>query len=393
MRKFVVVLSILAVLISEVGAAFAEDAAPAAAKPVTTVEDIKNLLGLSIYLQGGFNYNFANPDSKENDLRVFDHKANSFTLDLGEIVFSKDAPTGGIGYRLKLSAGETAKFIHAAGLGNSGDEFDLTEANISYVAPVGKGLKFQFGKFVTFTGAEVIEAEDNMNYSRGLLFNFAIPLTHTGLMIGYPFSDKVGVNFYVLNGWDNFDKNDGGSKTLGLNINLTPADQFSAAVNLLNGHETDLQTGIRSNRFLSDTVITVKPIKNLTFVLNPDYGIQSKSAPDGGDAKWYGVAGYLKYDCSEISSATVRAEYFRDSDGARVIPLSVRDDGLAILPAGTSVAVKEITFTPEFRVAKNLIVRPEYRHDWADKNVFDSSNGTLNKKSQDTLALGVMYRW
>ena len=47
-----------------------------------TVEDIKKALGLSIYLQSGYAYNFENPDSRENDLRIFDYKANSFTLDL-----------------------------------------------------------------------------------------------------------------------------------------------------------------------------------------------------------------------------------------------------------------------------------------------------------------------
>src|SRR5512144_311579 len=110
--------------------AYAEDAKPAG----TSLDDIKNMLGLSIYLQGGYNYNFENPDSEENRLRVFDHKANSFTLDLAQIVFNKDAAVGGVGYRLKLSAGETAKFIHATGLGiNEGDDpaksdpFDLTE--------------------------------------------------------------------------------------------------------------------------------------------------------------------------------------------------------------------------------------------------------------------------
>jgi hypothetical protein len=343
----------------------------------TTIEDIKNMLGMSIYLQGGYTYNFANPDSQENGLRIFDHKANTFTLDLGEIVFSKDAPTGGIGYRLKLSAGETAKFIHAAGLGNTDDEFDLTEAYITYLAPIGRGLKFQFGKFVTMHGAEVIEARDNMNYSRGLLFNYAIPLTHTGLMVGYPFSDMVSANFYVVNGWDNFN-DEGSSKTLGLTVGITPAGPFSATINLMNGREADLQTGVESNRFLSDTVITVKPVKNLTFVLNTDYAVQSNSAPDGSDAKWYGVAGYAKYDFSDFFSAAVRAEYFNDSDGART---------------GTAQKAKEITLTPEFRVAKNLVVRPEYRHDWSDRNAFDSHHGTFDKKSQDTLALGVMYTW
>jgi len=378
----------------------APDAAAAAAPapPVTgdtkaaglTLADIKNWLGVSIYLQGGYTYNFENPDSQENGLRVFDHKANSFTLDLAELLFNKDAATGGVGYRLKLSAGETAKFIHASGLGNSDNPIDLTEAYISYIAPLGQGLKFQFGKFVTFTGAEVIEARDNMNYSRGLLFNYAIPITHTGLMVGYPFSDKLSANIYVVNGWDNFD-DEGSSKTLGLNINITPADQFSAVINFLDGREKDLQTGVESERFLSDTIITVKPVKNLTFVINPDYATQSRSAVNGKDAKWYGVAGYIKYDFSDLFSSTIRAEYFKDDNGARIIPLAVRSDMTPLLPAGTGVTAKEITFTPEFRLVKDFIVRPEYRHDWDNQTVFDSHRSSLNKKSQDTVALGVIY--
>ena len=368
---------VLMILMTFTISAWADDATPAPKPAGTTLDEIKNMLGLSIYLQGGYTYNFANPDSQENGLRVFDHKANSFTLDLAQIMFNKDAAVGGIGYRLKLSAGETAKFIHATGLGTSDDAFDLTEAYIDYIAPLGKGLKFRVGKFATMHGAEVIEAKDNMNYSRGLLFNFAIPFTHTGLMIGYPFSDKVGANFYVVNGWDNFN-DEGSSKTLGLSVNIAPADQFSVVVNLMNGREKDLQTGIESTRFLSDTIITVKPVKNVTFVVNTDYSVQSGSAPDGGDAKWYGVAGYVKYDFSDLFSTAVRAEYFKDPDGARTLKTQT---------------AKEITLTPEFRVAKNLIVRPEYRHDWSDKNVFDSHRVPADKKSQDTLALGVMYSW
>lgn len=368
--------------------AWADQAKPAdtvAEKPAATpLDNIKNLLGLSIYLQGGYIYNFKNPESKENDLRIFDHKANSFTLDLAQIVFNRDAPAGGIGYRLKLSAGETAKFIHATGLGDMDDPFDLTEAYISYVAPIGKGLKFQLGKFVTMHGAEVIEAVDNMNYSRGLLFNYAIPFTHTGLMIGYPFSDKISANFYVVNGWDNFN-DEGSSKTLCLSVSITPVEQFSVVANLMKGREVltagaSCTDSICSNRFLSDTIITVKPVKNLTFVVNPDYATQSNAAPNGGGAKWYGVAGYVKYDFSDLFSASVRGEYFNDSDGVRT---------------GTTQKAKEITLTPEIRIAKNLVVRPEYRHDWSDKMVFDTATagGPGTKKSQDTLALGVMYRW
>ena len=358
----------------------ADEGKPAAeAKPevLSKAEEIKKAIGLSIYLQGGYNYNFANPESGTNGLRIFDQKANTFTLDLAQLVFNKDAAVGGIGYRLKLSAGETAKYIHASGLGNPGDAFDLTEAYINYVAPVGSGLKLQLGKFVTMMGAEVIEAKDNMNYSRGLLFNYAIPFTHTGFMTNYAFSDKVNASLYVVNGWDNFN-DEGSSKSYCVSLNVTPSEQFSAVVNLMNGREKDQQTGIESPRFISDTVITIKPVKNLTFVINPDYAYQSRSAPNGGDVRWYGVAGYVKYDFSDLFSASLRGEYFKDSEGART---------------GTAQAAKDITLTPEFRVAKDLIVRPEYRHDWSDQPVFDSHNGNKDKKSQDTIALGVMYTW
>ncbi len=336
-----------------------------------TIDEIKSALGLSVYVQGGYTYNFEDPDSRENELRVFDHKSNNFTVDLAQLVFVRDAPMGGVGYKLKLSAGETAKFIHAAGLGN--DEFDLTEAYIDYLANLGGGLKFRFGKFVTMHGAEVIEAKDNMNYSRGLLFNFAIPFTHTGLMTSYAFSDKVSASFSIVNGWDNFD-DEGSSKTLGLSVSAVPSDKVSLILNLMNGREIDAQTGVNSTRFLADFVGTVKPIENLTLTVNTDYATQKHSAPDGSDAKWYGIAGFAKYDFSDLFSAAVRAEYFKDDDGART---------------GTEQSVKEITITPEFRIAKNLLIRPEYRHDWSDEKSFDSGSS----KSQDTIALGVMYTW
>ena len=116
------------------------------AKPALSPEDIKNVLkgikdflGLSIYLQGGYTFNFRNPDSGTNEQRIFDQKANSFLIDLAQIQFAKDAPVGGLGYKLKVSFGETAKFIHSAGLGDANDVVDLTEAYVNYVAPLGSG--------------------------------------------------------------------------------------------------------------------------------------------------------------------------------------------------------------------------------------------------------------
>jgi hypothetical protein len=343
-----------------------------------TIDDVKRALGLSIYLQGGFTYNFRNPDSQENDLRIFDHREDNFTLDLAEIQFLRDPTVSGAGYKLKLSAGETAKFIHALGLGiKSGENpkdtepFDLTEAYMSYVAPLGQGLRFDFGKMATYLGAEVIEARDNPNYSRSFLFNYAIPFTHTGLKVSYPFSDALNASVYVVNGWDNFDDNNTG-KSVGFSVGYTPIEQLAMNFNFMYGPEKDDNN--HDNRFIFDWVGTIKPVKNLAFILNTDYGTEQHSASDGGSAKWYGVAGIAKYDFNDWFSLSLRSEYFSDPDGVRT---------------GTTQKLKEITLTPEFRVAQGLSLRPEYRHDWSDEEVF----GSNSRKSQDTVSLSAMYTW
>jgi len=364
--------------------AFAEDAKPAG----LNADDIKKALGMSIYLQGGYTYN-GNPTTNtgtgdENSLRIFDHKANSFGLDLAEIVFSKDPTTGVVGFKVKLSAGETAKWIHARGLsgvdpnaappanaqtGESTDSIDITEAYMSYLAPIGKGLRFDFGKMVTYHGAEVIEAKDNPNYSRSFLFNYAIPFTHTGVKMSYNFTDALSASFHIVNGWDNATDNNPG-KTYGVSVGYAPADAFSGYINLMSGPEQDHSNNKRN---LLDLVATIKPAKKLTLILNIDDAKEAKAVP-AGDAKWYGAAAIAKYDVSDTQDVAVRAEYFNDKDGART---------------GTAQKLKEVTLTWETRLSNGLIVRPEYRHDISDQKSFDNST----KKSQDTLALGVMYNW
>ena len=371
-------------------AAFAEDAKPAA--PALSADDLKKALGLSIYLQGGYIYNgdagSIGGESEQNDLRVFDHKANSFTLDLAQIVFQKDPALGNVGYKLKLAAGETAKWIHSRGLsgapldqpqaGEGTDSFDVTEAYVSYTAAVGKGLRFDVGKMVTYFGAEVIEAIDNPNYSRSLLFNYAIPFTHTGLKMSYSFTDALSASFHIVNGWDNSTDNNKG-KCYGASVTYAPAEIFSVIVNGMAGPEQDQTSApsggsVSSNkRELLDVVATVKPVKPLSIILNTDNG-REQNVPAGGPAEWKGAAGIVKYDLTDMHSIVARGEIFNDVDGFRT---------------GTAQRLKEITLTWEIRLNGGLILRPEYRHDSSDVASFDS--GTKN--SQNTVALGAMYRW
>ena len=363
--------------------AFAEEVKVAGLKP----DDVKNALGISFYLQGGYTYNGNASDmttgSGENNARWLDHTANSFTLDLAQIVILKDpSAPGTAGFKVKVSAGEWAKLIHSYGLGDAAagqnpEAFDLTEAYISYIAGVGKGLRFDFGKMGTFIGGEVLEAKDNPNYSRSFLFSYAEPLTHTGLKVSYPVSDKVSAALFAVNGWDNATDNNK-AKSYGVSLGFAPAEIFSASINYLTGPEqTDNSSNMRS---LIDLVATIKPAKQLAIILNYDDGkeqnVDGALLPSGitSDAKWSGLSGIVKYDLTDKYAVALRGEYFDDKDGYRT---------------GTIQKLKEVTATFDAKLAEGLILRPEYRHDTSDKQSFD--NGT--KKNQDTFALALMYSW
>jgi len=144
-----------------------------------------------------YNYNFNDPNSRANRLRVFDDKANQFDINQAELWLEKPTSTESpIGFGVDFVMGRDAKKIHSLGLGiSSGDDptksdvFDLLQAYVTYKAPIGNGLDLKAGKFVTLHGAEVIRRTGNFNVSRSLAFGFAIPFTHTGIMGTYAFND------------------------------------------------------------------------------------------------------------------------------------------------------------------------------------------------------------
>ena len=345
-----------------------------------TLNELREAMGMSIYLQAGYTFNFSNPENRLNDFRAFDQQANSFTIDLAQLVFSREAKKGTIGYGLKISAGETAQYIHAGGLDGgtdpeTPDTFDLTEAYMTYLAPLGSGLEFKFGKMPTFIGAEVIEAIDNPNYSRSFNFFHAIPFTHTGLMIGYDFSDAFTADIYIVNGWDNAVDNNK-DKSLGASIGVNSGEWLTMLFNFLGGPEQDDNN--TDVRYIFDWVGTISLSKKSDLILNYDYGTEENapSITPVRTARWSGIAAILTYAASDRVRFAIRGEYVDDPQGYR-------------LGTDQDTNLKEVTLTTDFILADGLVVRPEYRRDWSNQTVFDNDT----KRSQDTIALGVMYRW
>ena len=294
------------------------------------------------------------------------------TIDVAELVIQRavDDPRSA-GFRIDLVAGSAIpRLSAAAGLfrdetGKAGD-FDLQQAYASYIAPLGRGLRVDAGKFVTPAGAEVIDGYDGFGdqYSRSFLFGYAVPFTHTGLRLAYPFHDRVSLAALATNGWDVVrDNNDVGA--LGTVLTVLPATDLTIAATYLGGPERPDDDHVW--RHLFDLVATWKPLSELTLMVNTDY------ARDGG-LRWWGAAGYLRVDIARRLAIAARGEIFRDPDGART---------------GTSQRLWEATATSIFRLASGFTLRLELRNDHSNATSFGSEDG--DRRSQLTGAINASY--
>jgi hypothetical protein len=378
---------------------------------------IASLLGpVTLSGFGDFYYGYDNnhPFNNMAGLRFFEAPTNGFNFNLAELILDKapDATSAEsrLGYHVSAGYGEAAKIVNGSdntGFGD-GSNFFVKEAYVSYLAPVGKGLTFTVGKFVTNAGAEVIESQSNWNYSRSMMFYYAIPFFHVGAKAAYTFNPKWSANISVLNGWNNtfinhdcvdnatpcpFGQSSG--LTYGGTVVYTPNMKWTATENYYAGPVTGgfADSGATLNywKHVSDTVIGYTPNAKWAFQLNGDYGFV-QIAPK--DFTWWGVAGYAKYTLSPKTNFAVRYEYYDDPQGFT---------GLLTNTSGTSLGngwAQEITGTYSYNLTSALLIRGEYRYDFASKPIFEQSFSAPSRnesceqkcvKQQNTATISFVY--
>ncbi len=302
-----------------------------------------------------------------------------------------------------VTAGVDSKKNHSFGIFRDEEDafpfrntewFDLQEAYVSGMVPVGSGLTLKAGKFVTLLGYEVIESPNNLNFSRGYLFTLAIPLTHTGALASYTFTDWFNMTAGVVLGWDD-SKNVNDSLSYTGQFAFTPLKDFTATMNWIVGPEQidprrlddnvarDSRTYVNSHyRYVLDFILAYTGIKNLTLALNVDYGheqrepfIRSLGTRQDTDATWWGWAAYAAYDWTDSLRTSVRQEFFRDAAGART-------------GSGIGTDLWSTTATVQYKIWKGLVGPVEYRHDQSDERVFRVRYSTPDRTTQGLLARG-----
>jgi len=335
---------------------------------------------VSGYVDTYYGYNLNHPADQSISLRGTTYNHNSFQFNAAKLSFNR--PTNGpnsLGYRLDLVYGPLADSFNSlyefpvAGRTQDSIQKNILNAYVSYTAPVGKGLTFDVGKFTTFIGAEVFDTFDNWNYQQGIMFSYAQPFYHTGLRMNYAATDKVGVGFYLVNGWNNsFDQNTG--KSVGFSLTLTPSSKFQIIQNYLGGPENSISnTGWRH---LYDGVINATINPNVALRFNYDIGTNEPLISSDPNAKWRGIASSIRFSRADGKIALApRFEYLYDSTG---------------FATGTRQDLKTFTLTNEYRIKPNFSTKLEYRYDFSNQEVFKRGTDEFSNH-QNVFMLGLVY--
>ena len=381
-------------------AAAATPAAAPAKDPLAGITGVLGGVNLTGLVDAYYGYNANHPNLANNGGTLnepFTFVNNQFSLNLLELQLDKPVDKDSrLGFRTAFFWGQAANAVNNGGSSyftpdlasnTAGASQYLKEAYLSYYAPIGKGLQLDVGKWVTPAGVEVIEGNQNNNYSRGLLFSYAIPYYHMGARAKYVFNDKWTVTGYMTNGWNNVIASNSG-KTGGVSIAYSPNKKLTITENYLGGPRDFFGTGNNSAwSNLFDTVVTYSPTTKLSVAAEADYNrieeFWKNNHYTGKPADYAGVGIFAKYQVNPKVAVAARYEFLNDHDGFAT-PISYY--GIA-----TGQHLNEFTATAERKFAGHLISRLEYRHDSSSQDFFARGNQFGAVKGQSTVDVGLIF--
>jgi len=275
--------------------------------------------------------------------RLFDDRANQPQLNQLMLTANKplDPKATGFDWGFKLQGlyGSDARYTHFLGIFDMApgplyeNQFDIVEGDVllHLPFPTDGGMDVHLGLYPTPLGYETIDPSTNPFYSHSYIFNFGIPLKHTGILTTSHLTP-------LLDLWLGLDT--GENTTIGCcraDNNGAPAGLFGVGLNMMGGNLTVLAlshlgpenaqnllgpAGFNANsymRYENDIVVTWKVNDSFTLATEANWirdnfdGIFTKGVPSSANA--FGIAQYGSYTLSDTVTFNARAEIFRDDNG------------------------------------------------------------------------------
>jgi hypothetical protein len=290
-----------------------------------------------------------------NDLLSFDDVPDHFHGGQ-EWIYAGIAANGdnglGLGFRIDALYGTDAQKTQSfgnpgAGVRNQGT-FDASWDNGEYgwampqlYGEVAYGdLGVKVGHFFTPIGYEVIPVTGNFFRSHSYTMYNSEPFTHTGALGTWGFSDALTLYGGWTLGWDTgFDQLNGGNNFLGgFGYELAEDVTFTYLNTYGNFGWRD---GGDDNSYSHSCVLVVGLTDNLQYIAQSD--MIDTSNPGVSEYDTIGLNQYLIYNLNDIVGVGGRMEWWKA-------------DGVSFYEATGGVNIKLLS---------NVILRPEYRQDWA----------------------------
>ncbi len=374
-------------------------------------------IGIGGWLEQGFTWNPDSPDNRFNFPVTFNDRANEYQMNQLYLFIERPVDSlnccWDIGGRVDLLYGTDYYFVESAGLeleqngsqkwnSEDGPRFQygparlyglaMPQAYLELFAPIGPGVSIKFGHFYTILGYESPMAPANFFYSHGLLAEYAEPYTHTGVLVSYRLTDQISVESALHVGWDRSSNADDGI-TYTSRVKWQSCDRRTTlAVGSSFGQDT-YYGWYEMDRHFYNVIVTRQVGCKLTLIAQWDWGrdtdVEGTTISDEHlrfmgweETEWYGSMVQAVYEISPCLSAGVRAEWMRDDDNIRIVPVGAFADGANYW---------EITAGLNYRPMPNLLVRPELRWDWSDLDLrylgLLGAYDDFSDKNQFTLAV------
>ena len=365
-------------VLSEAGLAEGADGARSAVGHFLQQVDVSGLVAAS------YNYRFI--DDRDANLFIGDsfrhQNADSFSLD--QLWLTLDKPVNEesrAGFHTDMLYGASAQAMRNSVVGrplgggatpgtsiSDQNDFYLFSAYVSYLAPIGNGIRFDAGKHGTLMGIERVKTNVNFNITQGRVFQL-IPIVNTGLLAETNLTDQLSIAAAVFNDVvsdTSFD--DSRHKAYFSQIKYT-GDKFTFKVDSIVGKNSG--SGLQSDpsgsgpetckggnacqTAILDAVATAQLTDDFEawaqFVFVRHFG---NSIVRQGDTHAFATA--ARYHVTEDTSFSTRLEYLRAEQNFNIAQV-----GAAVVPGMSEVVTA--TFTGAQALTDDLTLRAELRYD------------------------------
>jgi hypothetical protein len=300
---------------------------------------------------------------------------NSFQLDEVWLVVDRAASAESpAGFHFEIVYGATASAIQGDTANLNGNDLWIPSANVSYRTPWGPTVTA--GKFATTIGYEVAGAPNNINITRGFVYNLFQPISHTGVTASQSFDNGLRYTLGVVNGFGTEQPDSNDDK--GFLWQLGWGNDTGTV--LFNGIYEDNGAGSVDSRYVLDLVGEMTPAENVLLWLNFDY---LETDLSGGDPWAVGIAAGGRVGVTDRLGVGTRVEYAHlDADGV----LTFSDgNGNARLFDGD---LWSFTGTLDYALTDDMTGKVEAKYEKGRSGLGNSYKDGSSGSSDDALFLG-----